>query len=190
MDEYAVKFLRLSRFAPYMVTDEEKRVSRFQQGLKMNVQMFLIPQQLKTYSQVLTITREVERGLEKKSKNQVRNKPVKRTFPLMNEEDAARTTNGPIIKRPFQPPLQQIICGYCRKPGHIQRNCRKANGLCLVCGSRNHSIGDCPFKRTYPIPPTFPARAAPPALPAPPLRRSQEPVSRRVPLSAQQHDQS
>ena len=69
VDEYAAEFLRLSRFAPYMVSDEEKRASRFQQGLKMDVQMFLIPQQLKTYSQVLSIAREVERGLEKKSEN-------------------------------------------------------------------------------------------------------------------------
>ena len=29
VDEYAAEFLRLSRFAPYMVTDEEKRASRF-----------------------------------------------------------------------------------------------------------------------------------------------------------------
>ena len=67
VDEYATEFLRLSRFTPYMVTDKEKRASRFQQGLKMDVQMFLIPQQLKTYSQVLSIAHEVERGLEKKS---------------------------------------------------------------------------------------------------------------------------
>ena len=65
MDEYAVEFLRLSRFAPYMVIAEENRAIKFQQGLKMNIQIFLIPQQLKTYSQVLTITRDVERGLEK-----------------------------------------------------------------------------------------------------------------------------
>ena len=43
VDEYAAEFLRLSRFAPYMVADEEKRASRFQQGLKMDVQMYLIP---------------------------------------------------------------------------------------------------------------------------------------------------
>jgi len=65
VDEYAAEFLRLSRFAPYMVIDEENRAIKFQQGLKMNIQIFLIPQQLKTYSQVLTITRDVERGLEK-----------------------------------------------------------------------------------------------------------------------------
>ena len=69
MDEYAAEFFRLSRFAPYMVTDEEKRASRFQQGLKMDIQMFLIPQQLKMYSQILSIAREVEQALEKKDKN-------------------------------------------------------------------------------------------------------------------------
>ena len=188
VDEYAAEFLRLSRFAPYMVSDEEKRASIFQQGLKMDVQMFLIPQQLKTYSQVLSIAREVERGLEKKNENQVQNKSVKRPFQLISEEDTARTTHGPVIKRPFQPPQQQMICGYCRKPGHIQRNCRRANRLCLVCGSGNHSIGDCPFKRNYPIPPAIPARAAPPALPAPPLRRNPEPVDRRAPFPPQQYD--
>ena len=55
MNEYAAEFLRLSRFALYMVTDEEKRADRFQQKLKMNIQVLLIPQQLKTYAQVLTI---------------------------------------------------------------------------------------------------------------------------------------
>ena len=55
VDEYAAEFLRLSRFAPYMVANEEKRASRFQQGLRVDIQMLLIPHQLKTYSQVLTI---------------------------------------------------------------------------------------------------------------------------------------
>ena len=38
VDEYAAEFLRLSQFAPYMVSDEEKRASRFQHGLKMDIQ--------------------------------------------------------------------------------------------------------------------------------------------------------
>ena len=48
-------------FAPYMVSDEEKRADRFQLGLKMDIRMLLIPQQLKTYAQILTIAREIER---------------------------------------------------------------------------------------------------------------------------------
>ena len=44
VDDYAVEFSRLSRFAAYMVADEAKRVSRFQQGLKMDLQKALFPQ--------------------------------------------------------------------------------------------------------------------------------------------------
>ena len=68
VDEYVVEFLRLSWFAPFLVSDEENRAERFQQGLKMDIQILLMPQQLKTYSQVLTIAREVERGLKKKNR--------------------------------------------------------------------------------------------------------------------------
>jgi len=50
-----------------MVEDEEKRDSTFQWELKMDIKMLLIPQQLKTYSQVLIIAREVERRLDKKN---------------------------------------------------------------------------------------------------------------------------
>ena len=56
----SAKFLSLSHFAQYMIVDQEKRASRFQQGLQMDIQVLLIPQQLKTYSQVLTIAQEVE----------------------------------------------------------------------------------------------------------------------------------
>jgi len=97
VDEYAA-VLRLSRFASYMVSDEEKRASRFQQGLKMDIQIFLIPQHLKTYSQVLSIARKVERGLEKKDKHQMQNKPVKRSFQLMDEEDPTRPSDGLIVR--------------------------------------------------------------------------------------------
>ena len=37
VNEYATEFLRLSRLAPYMVADEEKRASRFQQGLRVDI---------------------------------------------------------------------------------------------------------------------------------------------------------
>ena len=84
-----------------MVTDEEKWASKFQDDLKMDIQMLIILQQLKTYSQVLAIAREVARGLEKKSKSQIQNKDVKRPFPQMNQGNLVRTIGTLLAKRPL-----------------------------------------------------------------------------------------
>ena len=137
-----------------MLTDEEKRASRFQQGMMMDIQMLLIPQQLKTYSQVLTIAREVKQGLEKKNRRHMQNKPIKRPFPQMNSGNPARLVGTPLAKRSLQLSHQQMVCGYCQKPGHTRNTCRVANGLCLACGSGNQPIGDYPFKRTWNAAPT------------------------------------
>ena len=64
-DEYAVEFLRLSRFAPYMVAKDEDWANRFQQGLRQDIHKFLVTQQLRTYSQVLGVARGLEQVMEK-----------------------------------------------------------------------------------------------------------------------------
>ena len=197
VDEYAAEFLRLSRFAPYMITDEEKRASRFQQGLQMDIQIFLMPQQLKTYAEVLTIAREIERGLEEKRLIQMRNQAKKRPYEveLIDDDDddnEVRVTHDPMRKRPFQTPLPQITCNFCHRPRHFKRDCRVAKGLCLACGSGSHAVRDCRYRRfehTAPVRPALPAPAHPvPALPAPPLRRYLEPVDRRAPLPPRRND--
>ena len=63
-----------------------------------------------------------------------------------------------------------------------------ANGLCLACGSGDHSVGNYPFKKTWnaaPTPPTLPARVAPPALSALPMRRNLGPIGRGALLPPQ-----
>lgn len=54
VDEYASEFLRLSRFAPAMVADEEDRANRRHQGLKPEIRKQLALHELTTYAQVLT----------------------------------------------------------------------------------------------------------------------------------------
>jgi len=42
VNEYAAEFLSLSRFAPYMVGKDENQANRFQQGLRLDIQKFLV----------------------------------------------------------------------------------------------------------------------------------------------------
>ena len=147
----------LSQFASYMVADEENRASRFQ-GLRIKIQMFLIPQQLKTYSQALIIAREVERGLGKKRQNEMQRKSVKRPFQLKGGEDSVGPLDPPLAEQLLQPLPQQMRCGYCLKLGHYKRDCRMENKVCLACGCDGHMIMDCSFRwigSTTPIQPTL-----------------------------------
>ena len=99
----------------------------------MDIQILLIPQQLKTYSQVFIIAREVEQGLEKKNHSQMKNQALKRPFQQMDRGGPVRATRALMTKRPFQPAPLQVIrpsqgCNYCQKPGHTQENSRREMG--------------------------------------------------------------
>lgn len=95
VDVNAAEFLRLSHFAPYMVATEKKRVKRFQQGLHVDTQMYLIPQRLKTYSEVLDAARDLERLQGKKNRSKTSQNAPKRHL------QQAAGKGGPQAKRPF-----------------------------------------------------------------------------------------
>ena len=60
VNEYAAEFSKLSRFASYMVFTEENRARRFQQGLNIELQWYVISFKYKDYIEVLTVAREQE----------------------------------------------------------------------------------------------------------------------------------
>ena len=41
----------------------------------------------------------------------------------------------------------QLICTFCRRPGHGTERCRRRLALCLACGSGSHQLRDCPQRR-------------------------------------------
>ena len=45
---------------------------------------------------------------------------------------------------------EQRSCYHCGRTGHVKANCRRFNGLCLVCGAPDHMIADCPQRRRCP----------------------------------------
>lgn len=80
----------------------------------------------------------------------------------------------------IRPTPPQAVCNYCHKPDHTHKDCRMANELCLVYGSSNHFVGDCPHNRTENNTPVLSA------LPVPPVRRNPGPVIIGTPLPPQQ----
>ena len=99
MDTYAAEFVKLSRFAPMLVADEEDKANHFRQGLKPEIRKFLASQQLDTYHQVLIASRRVE--LELGNDNRTQQKQGKRPF-----NPVGQGQNQP-AKRHFQQQQQQ-----------------------------------------------------------------------------------
>ena len=86
----------------------------------------------------------------------------------------------PAAKRLFRSP-SAVYMRVLPEARTLQRDCRKANGLCLVCGSGDHLRNDCPFRRTKNI------ASVQPALPVLPVMRKPGSTSRGSPLPSQQH---
>ena len=47
----------------------------------------------------------------------------------------------------LQTDRKRIQCHFCGKFGHMQRECRKKQGVCLRCGVAGHQVRDCPQGR-------------------------------------------
>lgn len=98
IDQYAVEFNRLSRFAPALIAEEEDKASQFQQGLKFEIQKQLSSHQLRTYSEVLIYARQVERIIMKDTRSNGHNRP----FQQVAKGPQARAIGAPPAKRPAQ----------------------------------------------------------------------------------------
>ena len=161
--------------------------------------MYLMPQELKTYANVLSVARKVERGFEKTQGDQMRQQVMKRPFVPMGRGvpfRVAKMQRQPYRPAPYQSAQPLPVCSFCGKLGHIRPNCRRANGLCLWCGSRDHAVETCPHRRIGTTNQTLPAlpgpsgqRVVPGPLgqrsQGPAVRRDQGPVVRRPPLPPQ-----
>jgi len=160
IDEYAAEFLRLSRFAPYIVAAEKDWANRFQQGLRLEIQKFLVTQPLRTYSQVLSSARSLEQVVEKENKNKVHARPLKRPFDQVTKGPTSRFGSAPHNKQQFTPSPRTVVCRFCQLPGHHRGEYRRANRLCLACGARDHQLVNCPSKGQRSVVPVAPASEA------------------------------
>ena len=53
MEEYAAKFVELSRFAPYLILDEPKKVKMFREGFNGRVCPFIIASKVDTFTKAV-----------------------------------------------------------------------------------------------------------------------------------------
>ncbi|XP_020264431.1 uncharacterized protein LOC109840265 [Asparagus officinalis] len=171
VDEYAAEFSKLSRFALAMVSNKVDKGQRFMQGLNFEIQTQIYSQKgVETYADVLEAARKAEqligimssvkRGENKRPAGQ--NSGGNQQKPQTGGAPAKRQQIG--TPRPAPQPTN-MICHLCSKPGHIMKDCKRANGLCLACGAADHQLSTYPSKgvlRGYSGRAIVPARQARP----------------------------
>ena len=57
--------------------------------------------------------------------------------------------NSSFVPKPNSPrQTEQRTCSYCKRVGHLRKDCRRFMSLCLMCGAPDHQIRDCPQRRS------------------------------------------
>ncbi|XP_073017813.1 uncharacterized protein [Primulina eburnea] len=151
--QYEAEFHRLIHYAPHYMEDEVRKRKKIVQGLKLDIRLSTLSTEVTSYVLLLIKPYEwkkISRHFLKKSKK--KRKFEKRTQPVWQGEAVK-------VKVPRN---NNKKCGYCGLPNHEEEKCWRKGGKCLICGSEQHRIQDCPkrTKKTQPTTkPKIPARA-------------------------------
>ncbi|XP_016743009.2 uncharacterized protein [Gossypium hirsutum] len=129
--KYEAEFLRLSRYARGMVTNEYKRYVRFEDGLRdIEKAKIVIAEEVKRFERQNREKGKVKRDFESTSSGMGPKKKVR--------------ANESIRVGPNVTPAGVAICQLCNR--RHPSECWRSTCACLRCGSTEHRVKDCPLR--------------------------------------------
>ncbi|XP_074368990.1 uncharacterized protein LOC141708980 [Apium graveolens] len=145
--EYEAKFTELSRFVLYHVDTDEKKVKRFQQGLKPYIQNHIAVFEIINYTTLVQKVTIVESGSEL-----IENVGARKDNPRFRTPQNSNLLQG-------RPPLpecktcgrkhhgecyqENVTCFNCGQKGHHASRCKEKATICYSCGKKGHMAKDC-----------------------------------------------
>jgi hypothetical protein len=172
--EYASRFVQLSRFAPYLIPDEEKKAKKFERGLNPRIRTMMACFDIRDFSQLVDRASIYEEGLKESSAAAAEHK--KRNFIPgatssggvgINKRMAVgghQFQRPPLDRAPVAPQYrpqqnqqsQQTQKGQapalCRQCNRVHWGaCRAGSGTCFKCGQFGHFSKECTAKGVAPL---------------------------------------
>ena len=63
----------------------------------------------------------------------------------MDDSTKRSSSNQNLSERRIVP---EVSCFYCKRPGHLKKDCWRLNDKCLACGSDDHRISNCTRRKS------------------------------------------
>jgi hypothetical protein len=166
VNEYTARFTQLSRFAAYLIPDEEKKAKKFEQGLNPRLRNQMASLDIRSFTQLVDRASLYEESLRETTVSFVDQR--KRTF------IQGSTSSGPGTVKRFASgsnqyqrlaqnrpvtapaaPQQHQQRGQSHQPCRLCNKvhwgvCRAGTSACFQCGLPGHVIRDCPVKAVQP----------------------------------------
>ncbi|XP_056166396.1 uncharacterized protein LOC130137901 [Syzygium oleosum] len=166
VDQYEVKFARLSKFSPRMVKDPVDKARRFRNGLKPDLRSQMISLNLRGYHEIYDRAQAIKHDLmDRATAFGSRQAPA-----WDNRRFGKRPMTGnnhfvPLVQRNIGKPnrFQNAPCRLCGGR-HGNGPCPNRGGACFICGGMGHQFRKCPNNR----------QAGSPALLPPPPRNGNQ----------------
>ncbi|WRX15370.1 zinc finger protein [Theobroma cacao] len=135
--EYNIKFMQLSRYAPYLISTEEMKIQRIMDGLVKPLFRAVASRDFKSYSVAVDCAQWIKMRTSESRVGRDRAKRAKtegyqagqRTFSAGRQQD---TRQG-----------SQLILSFHTYGGWHRGRCLRATGVCFRCGQPGHIMRDC-----------------------------------------------
>ncbi|XP_041011310.1 uncharacterized protein LOC121255088 [Juglans microcarpa x Juglans regia] len=146
VDQYATKFMELSRYASYLIPDEEKKAEKFERGLDWRIRDRVRALKIRNFSELVNRATIVEEGIlesieyNNQKKRQQQSQPLQ-SAPNKNKRPHRDSRLGPQIGGQTYP-----TCSTCGRK-HMGK-CLYGQNVCFKCRKLNHLAHDCLIKKS------------------------------------------